>query len=403
MNKLDYLKDSFTKEYGEKLQSKIKVLNILSNLIAGDNISLVENSLVFYDDKIALNIKKVNDEEEIVDGKIVIYDSTRYYYLEKNEMANTFISLIHDNCNFEIKYRSIYDDFDIERNMKFRLQRDKDGTLYMTSDLYNLPLSECYPNLKEKIEKHRSFSKNIGFIISDDIYHFLDFQLKTERKNVLQKSLQQRIYNRFEDAYLNENIDNDAKIQNEMAIVYDLVNHPSISLESINFEGKEGFNKYVGKEMANCIEINIMRHNGDEYVPGKFLLCGGKYIFYFDSVKAGNPYSNRVDIIPNNKNDDYMFEYKCKDNKEIGYIYNINLNYETQISGRGLARESISLQSIDITKEPTEENIKCIIPTTKYDSYHTDKSVYYLIGDLVSGKYINMINNYKENCKKKLK
>ncbi len=81
MNKLDYLKDSFTKEYGEKLQSKIKVLNILSNLIAGDNISLVENSLVFYDDKIALNIKKVNDEEEIVDGKIVIYDSTRYYYL----------------------------------------------------------------------------------------------------------------------------------------------------------------------------------------------------------------------------------------------------------------------------------------------------------------------------------
>lgn len=179
MDKENYLRESFKNKFVEKSEYIRRELNVLINLTAGDNISIVDDSLKFYDNKIELNIKKVNSDDEIIDGKIVLYDSRRYYYLENNELAKTYLGFIYNNNQCELKYKSIYNDFNIERDMIFKLHKDN-NILRVTNELYSFPLTSCYYNLKDKMNS-KSTSKNIGLLIADDMYKLIDFDIKLKQ------------------------------------------------------------------------------------------------------------------------------------------------------------------------------------------------------------------------------
>ena len=72
MNKETFLEEKFREEYGEKLGSKSRLLNVLSNLIMGDNINVVEDSIRFYDDKIS-SITNVNKEVILCENPCILF------------------------------------------------------------------------------------------------------------------------------------------------------------------------------------------------------------------------------------------------------------------------------------------------------------------------------------------
>ena len=387
MDKEKFLRESFKDKYGKKLGQKRVALNVLLNLVAGDNIKIIEDSLVMDSDKITFNIEKYNSDEEVIIGKIAIYDGYKYYYLENNISRKTYIGLSYDNCNCQLKYKSFYDNFNIERNIDFKLYKTDSDVLYIANNLFNCPLSFLYPHMQKEIDQNKSISRNIGLLISDDMYKFFEYNIELEQKQAERKNLEYKIYNRFCDVYNDKDIDNDMKIKNEMAIVYDLVNHPNISLSSINFQGKEGFNKYQGRDLANCIEVNVVRDENGELHLGTFLICGGKYIKYND---------DRMEINSVNNSLYYTLTYKCVLNN-YNYIYKTDLSYRIRNNDTGLVREYISLARIDNNNQFEE-----IISRVQNDEYVTDKSIYYHLGELLSGKYATIIESYI-NAKKEIK
>ena len=185
MRNEDFLKKAFYDKYGENLDTmETKMLNILLHLVCFENIS-IEN-IIFSEDKIVVTTERKINEEENVTGKYIIYNNFRYAYIEKNKYSNTISGIEFNRGLCGIYYKSIYDDFDIERTVGFKIRRSKTGVIFIENDNFNIPLYKCYPLAYEDFGYSKGISESIGQMIVNDVYNVIDFDIKS-KKNLNKK------------------------------------------------------------------------------------------------------------------------------------------------------------------------------------------------------------------------